>query len=488
MLLCCNLCHRPVILRSKSCQCFLIYEKDHRFICAVWFLLTKPYAMKKIYSLFLAAMFSVPFAGAKTTGIGIPNIFPHIGSGGSGSAAANYSRIIGAVHYRHNGTAMVPMDSTTYSYSHGRGGQLSREDMDDNFVMFDESYSYSWQASTGTYRNWVRRSQIFNIAGKASKYNCQKWNINTGTWVDSSRFSYTYNNDFTLLEKTTFDIFSGGIWAPHVTYQNYHDPSGNLIRMKSTVFIMNFSYDANNNLISRIDTQANITPFYWYGRQKLDFQYNSANQFVSYTVLNPSNGLWVNKDRFEYTYNGSNIAEIKHYSWNGAEWEVKGRQVMSYDTNNNLAKDEWQYWDVVTASYKSGWRKVWTYNMHNQPISYYSETFEPSTGNWAAAADDFLYRYYYQSYIPASVDPLDGTSALRLYPQPANNLINVELPAQAGNTSVSILDAQGRTVKYQQVEATGKIAIDVSGLVNGVYFLRTHNKQGALSRQFIISR
>ena len=99
--------------------------------------------MKNIYSCLLALLVLPSVALAKSTGISVPNIFPHYGSGSAGNVVgSNQSRIIAQTYLVFDGSAFVPVDSITYSYSFGRGGQLSTDDFNDNFVSFDESYTY----------------------------------------------------------------------------------------------------------------------------------------------------------------------------------------------------------------------------------------------------------------------------------------------------------------------------------------------------------
>jgi hypothetical protein len=445
--------------------------------------------MKKIYSLLFVLSLTSPLVQAKTTGVGIPNIYPHMGSGsGSNSSpAASYSRIIGYTYLKYNGSVLAPVDSTTYTYSFGRGGQLSREDMDDNFVRFDDSYTYLYNASTGTYRNQYHRFQAFNGAGKTTKYTCQSWSLVTGAWRDSARYVYNYNTDLTLLLKTSFDIFYGGNWVQHVTFQNYHDNKGNLLKMRSTVFNMTFTYDANDNILTRVDSQVNISPFYWYAKDKFVFSYDATNRVASYTVQRIEAGNWTNKEKYDYTYSGNNISEIAKYAWNNNTWEIQGKNVMSYDANNNIASDEWQYWDVASVSFKSASRRMWTYNNFNQPLTYYSQTFEPSTSSWGFATDDFLYRYYYQSYIPAAIAGVQSPQEMKLYPQPAVNALNVALPASTDQYELSVSDVQGRMLK-QAVVRGGDYQLDVADLPNGTYFLRASSSGDEFARRFIVNR
>ena len=216
--------------------------------------------MKNIYSLLIAALVISSQAGGKTTGVSVPNIFPHYGSGSSGGAGqspgSQYSRITGVTYLEYNGFAMVPVDSTTYAYSFGRGGELSDDDLNDNFVSFDESWTYLYNPSLAGYRNQFRRKQIFSPTNKVMKYTCETWRVSTDEWKDSARYLYTYNNDQTKLEYTMFQIHHNGNWLDHVEYDNIYDPMGRVSGMHTTAYKMDFEYDAANNITERADQVA----------------------------------------------------------------------------------------------------------------------------------------------------------------------------------------------------------------------------------------
>ncbi|HRO42462.1 MAG TPA: T9SS type A sorting domain-containing protein [Flavipsychrobacter sp.] len=443
--------------------------------------------MKKFYSFLFALAAASPFAVAKTTTAGIPNIFPHMGSGSGNSAAANYSRILGYTYLKHNGTSFIPVDSTTYSYSFGRGGLLSKEEMDDNFVNFDHSYTYEYLPATNTYQNLEHRFQAFNGAGKASKYTRQVWSTALNSWEDKWRYVYNYNNDLTLLQKTSFDLYIAGTgWAPHVLYNNFYDNVGNVLKMRSTAYVMTFTYDGNNNMLTRIDSQANISPFYWYGKEKFIFTYDANNRVISYIVQQGVSGNWVDKEKFEHVYTGNNITQKIEYQWSNNTWELKGRNVSLFDANNNVLSDEVQYWDVASNSYKSVSKRKWTYNNFNQPLTYHSETFETSTNSWSSTVDDFFYRYYYQSYIPASVNDLSSDFDLKLFPQPARNELQLELLRNYAPFSLSVYDVQGRLLKQEANVRLQTHKLNVSNFQAGTYFLKINLEDRQLSKQFIV--
>lgn len=447
--------------------------------------------MKNIYSLLIAALVISSEAGGKTTGVSVPNIFPHYGSGSSGGAGqspgSQYSRIAGVTYLKYSGFAMVPVDSTTYAYSFGRGGELSDDDLNDNFVSFDESWTYLYNPDKAEYRNQFRRKQTFSPANKVMKYNCESWSVTSDEWEDSARYLYTYNNDQTKLEYTMFQIFQS-FWMDHVEYDNIYDPVGRVVSMHSTALRMDFLYDAANNITERTDQVAGyMQPFRF--DQKHLFTYNVANQMTSYIVQDYDNG-WVNFKKYEYTYNGPDLVMVMEYNWINNSWKIQTQNVITYDSNHNKLMDVRKYWDESTNAFVNFSRLQWTYNSFGQPLTYFSESFELATGTWVLTFYDFLYRYYYDSYTPASTKSLAGVDMnLELYPLPAKQILNLraDLP-NADGYNITVFDTQGKILRQMDgKERNVQQAISVGDLASGNYFLKISNSEGQQTKQFVVT-
>ncbi len=77
---------------------------------------------------------------------------------------------------------------------------------------------------------------------------------------------------------------------------------------------------------------------------------------------------------------------------------------------------------------------------------------------------------------------------IKVYPNPASNLINLELPDDSGYTHISILSADGRVVQSRNlsgVAGSQLVSLDVSGLNNGIYFVRVQGPAGQQTTRFI---
>ena len=67
-----------------------------------------------------------------------------------------------------------------------------------------------------------------------------------------------------------------------------------------------------------------------------------------------------------------------------------------------------------------------------------------------------------------------------IYPNPTSTILNVEAD---GYDNLQIVNAFGQTVYAADI--TGQLKIDVSGLSNGVYFIRLNNAEGTTTQKFI---
>jgi hypothetical protein len=78
----------------------------------------------------------------------------------------------------------------------------------------------------------------------------------------------------------------------------------------------------------------------------------------------------------------------------------------------------------------------------------------------------------------------------RVYPTPANNYVNVEIPSSSEPMEISVFDATGKKVR-SSVEAFEKntpVNLDVSNLAEGYYLLKVQNKHFTDTKGFTIAR
>jgi hypothetical protein len=88
--------------------------------------------------------------------------------------------------------------------------------------------------------------------------------------------------------------------------------------------------------------------------------------------------------------------------------------------------------------------------------------------------------------VPSSVSELLSKSTL-LFPNPANNFINIELPF-SGEINLKIYDINGNIVKTQNMNTDGKIMLNTSDMNVGVYNAVINGSGNTISKKVIIAR
>jgi YD repeat-containing protein len=273
-----------------------------------------------------------------------------------------------------------------------------------------------------------------------------------------------------------------------VDYQNVFDPNGRVIAMNSTAYKMEFTYDGSNNIIERTDSilsppQA-FTAYY-----KHLFTYNGANQLTTY-IIEEHDGIWKSYKKYEYAYNGQDLTTTTEFEWVNNAWTVIGKNEFTYDAAHNKMSDIYQTWDQATSTFVNTTRLQWTYNSFAQPLTYYSESWDAASGIWTNTTEDFLYRYYYQSFTPTSVDRFTaGAITMVLYPQPASESLNIRVDLEKPEPfTIAIFDVQGRMMK--QISGSNiniRQNISLSDLPSGNYFLKLSTADKQQTRQIVVA-
>ena len=73
---------------------------------------------------------------------------------------------------------------------------------------------------------------------------------------------------------------------------------------------------------------------------------------------------------------------------------------------------------------------------------------------------------------------------LRLYPNPANSVFNVEAP-EMGNSMVSVMDVQGKVVFAGAMES-GKLTMNVADWSEGVYVVKVSGNEKTLNSKIVV--
>ena len=87
---------------------------------------------------------------------------------------------------------------------------------------------------------------------------------------------------------------------------------------------------------------------------------------------------------------------------------------------------------------------------------------------------------------PATIDP--SLAAVRIYPSPVDAIITIDLSDVVDAKLIDIYDLTGRHMLSSERTEAKEQKIDVSGLAEGIYFLRLSSEAGIYSMKFVVAR
>ncbi|GLR15692.1 T9SS type A sorting domain-containing protein [Portibacter lacus] len=95
-----------------------------------------------------------------------------------------------------------------------------------------------------------------------------------------------------------------------------------------------------------------------------------------------------------------------------------------------------------------------------------------------------------QLELSSSIDELElSSNALKVYPNPATSLLNVELNLEnSSNATITIADITGKVISYQNLSNVQRdvVTLDVSTYVSGTYLARVATEEGTKTVKFIV--
>ncbi len=94
-----------------------------------------------------------------------------------------------------------------------------------------------------------------------------------------------------------------------------------------------------------------------------------------------------------------------------------------------------------------------------------------------------------------AMEPIAGreisssSRSIKIFPNPASNLVNIKLEGYTGNITIQLLTVEGKIVRHQKLQALAKFAqqqINVGGLSAGIYLLTVVDDKGSRQIEKVI--
>ena len=212
------------------------------------------------------------------------------------------------------------------------------------------------------------------------------------------------------------------------------------------------------------DIQASL----WVNEMQSNFNNNSTGNILDVVIQswNTTSSIWENNDRISYTYNPSNkVVSAIDEIWIVNTWQNFFKQTFTYDGNNYLVNNISQFWNVTGST----WDNYVQFNYTNNPDG---TAFQVVTQLWnvTTLAWDNSQRTTY-TYLVLSVTDLAFQNTFTVYPNPAQDKINVKATATLSGLGYSISDQIGRPV-LSGILTSSDSSIDSNQLAQGIYFLK----------------
>ena len=137
--------------------------------------------------------------------------------------------------------------------------------------------------------------------------------------------------------------------------------------------------------------------------------------------------------------------------------------------------------DIITGFYET----VRSYNEHtvNDTFANVDPTYVFNVGKAAVGA---LQHFAVASTVNLSTNEsaVNDLKSIKIYPNPVQNILNLELPHEIKNFKVEITDMSGKLIIKSEMET----AINVSKLQDGVYFCTVNTGEESIIRKIIIKK
>lgn len=390
-------------------------------------------------------------------------------------------------------------------------------------------------SANNTWDNWYRYTYTLNGQGKVSAQLRENWNA--GNWVNSTLYDYTFDSSGNNIE-IVYSVWGGNSWLPtgkisYTAYNNYGNyqneyvyiySGGNWINQswKKISYVNNqtltqdedrYTWDIPSNSWKKVErlyytyTQGEISSITrsvpdsianWAPKDKYTYNYNLAPlQLLEYVTQKYDTLLlnWANISRVTYSYTGNNLLEnTQNEIYANQGWNATARAQYIYNGNNEKA-------EYYTELYNGGWNKdarsTYSYNnglvaeenqfagvgnnwVQNKKLSYTYDanenlTYELNESYAGGIITPFSRAFYYYHAFPVNVeDRITAFSKLVLYPNPANDKINILFDAEKNtNIQINILDIYGKNnliMAQPVIAAQNHIQVPCESLSNGFYF------------------
>jgi hypothetical protein len=304
----------------------------------------------------------------------------------------------------------------------------------------------SWVASASQWQPAYKEDFAFDTTGNQVQRIGYDYDIDAQMFIPSIRRDYAYDT----------------LGLLHLTFGYNYDTS-----LKSWVNAMNtvFRYNAKSELVSKLSYSNYDSAAPWRLSAKDEHFYNSEGlATTSVTSFRLADATWECFWKLEYTYDSyGNRTSYTIVPWDNhtSQFTIEAKQEFIFDYNTGISElilppDSWLSGDVGKG-------------MFHKPVSSVGYGFQ--NGAWVPE----MRATFHYTRVTGTGPELQPNGTVKVYPNPATGIIQVELKEASDSGTIEIFDISGRRIVF--ADFTGRTSLDISGKASGLlsYVIVTGN-------------
>lgn len=299
-------------------------------------------------------------------------------------------------------------------------------------------------------------------------------NLNTSKWEEDEKYGYIYSYSGDTLEIIAKEWdYSSQAWEESGFSKVLHDVNDNVILTiyhewddNANSWVLDYKneyfYDQHGNDTMRIrftweNNQWNFETEYKF---KYEYKYDANNNIIEMIYMYYDSDAWKNQTKSEYEYDNSNrlISEADSY-WDTDEWIAEFKHEYTYNDNYSLTDL------IIPDEYWYGYFTEYWYGHYQGMVTDYNYYYDYDSDNEEWEKEGTALFYYSQQGV--SLSNISQAENMRIYPNPAKDVLNIQSSGQV--EQISFYDLSGREIK---VICNSQSSVSINDLANGMYIVK----------------
>lgn len=375
--------------------------------------------------------------------------------------------------------------------------------------LLDTALLQTYDTTAATFKNYSKTIYTFDGSNNIKTTLVQYWVASA--WRDSTEHFYTYNSSNTMLTDTFKNLGNIASNTLRSTLSIYHYNASTIDTSTSlnwsttsssftttnnssrTIYFLNTSSKPDSTVAYGWSTASST----WNPNNRIHYTYSGSTVSIdsTWSLFGPTWYISTNN----YTYSGSNMMSDTSKAFIGSGFASTSLFVMTYNTSGNetgyekysLVSGVWRDTALVTNTYDPTYGVLTSYMTQTRIGGAW--VMNRSSNGFGGFNYDVLNYYYYTPYNdPTGVaNIIANNGTLKLYPVPANNMLNIDLSWDNAQSSVvAIYDMTGKLYMQWQADNTTnyKHTVYLTQLPSGNYIIKVRGENDQLTQPFVITR